>query len=135
MKLALVCSLLALASATAFAQDTAARYAGTEKLTVSSCGTFDGVSTGPWSLAIEPKDGKAVEVKGSAAGGGDFSGKGELDGATLSAKVFGINRNGSAWNGTIEATLDGDRLVGKTSGAVRGMSCRFVSEFDTKKLP
>lgn len=133
MKNALAYFALMTGLGAACAQDAAVRYVGTETVTISRCGTYNGVSTGPWWVAIDPAGDKGVSLKGNAGDGGDFSGNGELSGSTLKAKVSGINSMGAYWTGTIDATLDGDRLVGKNNGSIRGTSCIFLSEFDTRR--
>ncbi|HWH73224.1 MAG TPA: hypothetical protein VNV16_03060 [Methylibium sp.] len=124
---------LTLVSSVAVAQEATVTYRGTEKVTVSSCGNYDGVSSGDWSIALAPPTDKGIPLKGKAANGGEFSGAGERAGSTLTGKVSGINSHGSYWSSTIEASIDGDRLVGRNTGSVRGTSCKFVSEFDTRR--
>lgn len=127
---------VALSGVCATAQALDGRYVGREALTLTRCGAYDGQSQGDWWVKIEAAGEQRVKLEGWASGGGGspFSGKGELNGNALTAKVTGVNASGGQWSGTIEATFDSDRLVGRNAGPVHGSTCRFVSEFDTKRV-
>jgi hypothetical protein len=117
------------------AQDATGRYTGSEKLTVSRCGSYDGVSTRDWRVDLEVLADKGIRLKGVVGDGSAFSGEGTLADGSLSAQVRGVNRYNNAWSGQLEARLDGDRLVGTNAGSLQDNPCSFVSEFDARRSP
>lgn len=119
---------------TAVGQEIVGRFEGTEKLTLSSCGSFDGIRTGPWSIEFAEPQGADYKVKGRAAGGGDFSGTGRFTGVEASAEINGINGAGKPWKMSMLGKLESNKLVVALTGDVIGVGCKLASEVEAFRV-
>lgn len=130
--LALISSIAGLPLA---AQAVQGSFSGNEKVTVTNCGSHNGVLTGAWSVTNSAVENGRYTLQGRTARG-RFTGSGMVDGATSATQqVNGSDDNGSAWTASGSSALDGDRLRVTVNGTVNGTSCRFTSEIEAQRDP
>jgi hypothetical protein len=124
----------ALAGLSPAAQAVQGNFSGSEKVTVTNCGTHNGVLTGAWSVTNSEVENGRYTLQGRTTRG-RFTGSGTVDGATATQQVNGSDDNGSAWIASGSSVLDGDRLRVTVNGTVKGTSCRFTSEIEAQRDP
>lgn len=120
----IACITLFAAAAQAAPQDFMGSFQGNEKSTVTNCGSYNGTTTGPWSVTNSDLSGSSFVGKGHDPNG-QFTAKGKVSGSTASGTLKGVNKWGQAWSGQFTATLDGDKYSANTSGSVPSTRCKF----------
>lgn len=71
-------------------------FEGTEKSTLTNCGTYDGTTKGSWLVTHSNLKGVSYVGKGSNKDG-DFTATGEISGATATGTTKGVNKWGLEW--------------------------------------
>jgi len=124
--------IIVIANAYAAPEDFIGSFKGTEKSTLTNCGTYDGTTTGSWSVIHSDLNGTSFAGKGSNKDG-DFTATGEISGDTATGTTKGVNKWGQAWSGEFKATLDENIYKSTTTGSIPASGCKFVSEVEASQ--
>lgn len=120
----IACATLFAAAAEAAPTDFMGSFKGTEQSTVTNCGSYNGTSSGPWSVTNSDLSGNSFVGKGRDPNG-QFTANGTVSGSSASGTLKGVNKWGQAWGGRFTATVKGDKYTANTSGSVPSTGCRF----------
>lgn len=106
-------------------------FKGIEKITLTNCGAYNGITSGPWSA----KHSDLIDNKFIGEGSnkdGEFTVTADASDAAASGTIKGVNKYGLAWKGEFKATINGNKYNSTTSGSVSS-GCKFTSEIEATK--
>lgn len=122
----IVSTIILVTNAYSGSEDILGTFQGTEKRTVTNCGTYNGTTTGSWTVTHSDLQGSTIKASGTNYDG-TFTAVLNISGDTISGPAKGVNKWGFAWSGEFDATVDGDNYVATTTGT-GSTGCKFTSD-------
>lgn len=125
-------SILLISKVYAAPEDFIGAFKGSEKITLTNCNAYNGVSTSLWYVNNSNLTSSSFKGEGHNDSG-DFTASGEISDKNANGTIKGTNKYGHYWTGNFNATLDGKEYTSFTSGVIATSGCKFNSEIQATK--